>query len=67
MSSEEVKKVKKEIAKNMVKMRDDKLTEKELEELEREHSYLKQKLYYERLKETFERMGRRIDEKHKRR
>lgn len=67
MSSEEVKKVKKEIATNMVKMRDDKLTEKELEELEREHSYLKQKLYYERLKETFERMGRRIDEKHKRR
>ena len=65
--NDKVLEVKREIARNKVKMKDKNLTEKEKEELVREENYLRQKLYYERLNEIFERMANRKDEKHKRR
>lgn len=65
--NDEVRAVKKEIARNKVMLKDEKLTDKEREELLREENYLKQKLYYVRLKEIFGRMEKRIDDKHKRR
>ena len=65
--NEKVMEVKREIARNKVQLRNERLTDNEREELLKEQNYLKQKLYYERLNEIFGRMEKRIDDKHKRR
>ena len=65
--NEKVMEVKREIARNKVQLRNERLTDNEREELLKEQNYLKQKLYYERLNEIFGIMEKRTDDKHKRR
>ncbi len=65
--NDKIREVKREIARTRLKMKEKDLTEKEQEELIKQDSYLRQRLYYERLNEIFERMANRKDDKHKRR
>ena len=56
----ETERIKKELRKTRYELRygEEKTTE-EIEELERQESFLRQELYYVRLKEVFDRMGKR--------